>query len=50
MEKDAEVIFWMCRYITLDELVTAFKENNMGDDAKIKELLSDIDSNKVSWF
>ncbi|KAK9212680.1 hypothetical protein WN943_002062 [Citrus x changshan-huyou] len=33
-------------YITLDELVTAFKENNMGDDAKIKELLSDIDSNK----
>ncbi|ESR65593.1 hypothetical protein CICLE_v100107181mg, partial [Citrus x clementina] len=35
-------------YITLDELDTAFKENNMGDDAKIRELLFDVDSNKVS--
>ncbi|GAY68612.1 hypothetical protein CUMW_265480 [Citrus unshiu] len=34
------------RYITVDELETAFKEYNMGDDAAIKEIMSEVDRDK----
>ncbi|KAH9651760.1 calcium-dependent protein kinase 33 [Citrus sinensis] len=34
------------RYITVDELETAFKEYNMGDDATIKEIMSEVDRDK----
>lgn len=37
------------RYITTDELEAALKEYGMGDDATIKEVLSDVDSDNVSW-
>ncbi|GAY66294.1 hypothetical protein CUMW_247590 [Citrus unshiu] len=33
-------------YITVDELETAFKEYNMGDDATIKEIMSEVDRDK----
>lgn len=36
------------RYITIDELEAALKEYGMGDDATIKEVLSDVDSDNVS--
>jgi len=36
------------RYITIDELESALKEYGMGDDATIKEVLSDVDSDNVS--
>lgn len=49
--KDTEVLFGMCRFITVNELETAFKENNMGDDATIKEIISEVGrDHKVSWF
>jgi calcium-dependent protein kinase len=32
------------RYITTDELEAALKEYGMGDDATIKEILSDVDA------
>ncbi|ESR65596.1 hypothetical protein CICLE_v10010666mg [Citrus x clementina] len=34
------------RYITVDELGIAFKEYNMGDDATIKEIMSEVDRDK----
>lgn len=39
----------MCfnRYITIDELEAALKEYGMGDDATIKEILSDVDADNV---
>ena len=40
--KDTEFFFGMCRFITVNELETAFKENNMGDDATIKEIISEV--------
>ena len=36
------------RYITIDELEVALKEYRMGDDATIKEVLSDVDTDNVS--
>lgn len=43
-------LFLACvhRYITTDELEAALKEYGMGDDATIKEVLSDVDSDNVS--
>ncbi|GAY66293.1 hypothetical protein CUMW_247590 [Citrus unshiu] len=38
--------FWLLSYITVDELETAFKEYNMGDDATIKEIMSEVDRDK----
>ncbi|KAG2246836.1 hypothetical protein Bca52824_086464 [Brassica carinata] len=35
-------------YITIDELEVALKEYRMGDDATIKEVLSDVDTDNVS--
>lgn len=35
------------RYITIDELEAALKEYGMGDDATIKEILSDVDADNV---
>jgi hypothetical protein len=35
------------RYITTDELEAALKEYGMGDDATIKEILSDVDADNV---
>ena len=40
----------LCSYITVDELEIAFKEYNMGDDATIKEIMSEVDRDKVSRF
>ena len=40
----------LCRYITVDELETVFKEYNMGDDATIatiREIMSEVDRDKV---
>lgn len=39
----------MHSYITIDELEAALKEYGMGDDATIKEVLSDVDSDNVSY-
>lgn len=40
----------MCadRFITRQELEMAMKEYNMGDDAMIKEIISDVDADNVS--
>lgn len=40
----------MCphRFITKQELETAMKEYNMGDDDMIKEIISDVDADNVS--
>lgn len=40
----------MCadRFITRQELETAMKEYNMGDDSMIKEIISDVDADNVS--
>lgn len=35
-------------YITVDELEVALKEYGMGDDATIKEVLSNVDSDNTS--
>jgi len=34
----------VCRFITRDELETAMKEYGMGDDATIKEIISEVDT------
>lgn len=34
----------ICRFITRDELETAMKEYGMGDDATIKEIISEVDT------
>lgn len=36
------------RYITRDELETAMKENGMGDEATIREIISEVDTDNVS--
>lgn len=38
------------RYITKDELETAMKDYGMGDEASIKEIISEVDTDNVSWF
>lgn len=38
----------VCRTITRQELETAMKEYNMGDDAMIKEIISEVDADNVS--
>ncbi|CAN7074256.1 unnamed protein product [Brassica oleracea var. botrytis] len=37
-------------YITIDELEVALKEYRMGDDATIKEVLSDVDTDNVKFL
>lgn len=36
------------RYITRDELESAMKEYGMGDEASIKEIISEVDTDNVS--
>ena len=38
------------RYITRDELEAAMKEYGMGDEASIKEIISEVDTDNVSFF
>lgn len=38
------------RFITRDELETAMKEYGMGDDATIREIISEVDTDNVSLF
>lgn len=38
------------RYITRDELEAAMKEYGMGDEASIKEIISEVDTDNVSCF
>ena len=38
------------RYITRDELEAAMKEYGMGDEASIKEIISEVDTGNVSCF
>lgn len=38
----------VCRYISRQELETAMKEYNMGDDDMIKEIISEVDADNVS--
>jgi len=40
----------MDRYITRDELEIAMTQNGMGDEATIKEIISEVDADNVSWF
>lgn len=40
----------VCRYITRDELEIAMKEYGMGDEASIKEVISEVDTDNVSLF
>ena len=37
-------------FITRDELESAMKEYGMGDDATIKDIISEVDTDNVSWF
>ena len=37
-------------YITRDELETAMTQHGMGDEATIKEIISEVDTDNVSWF
>ncbi|KAL6992831.1 Calcium-dependent protein kinase 2 [Sarracenia purpurea var. burkii] len=37
-------------FITMDELETAMKEYGMGDDATIREIISEVDTDNVSRF
>lgn len=37
-------------FITRDELETAMKEYGMGDDATIKDIISEVDTDNVSCF
>lgn len=36
------------RYITKDELEMAMKEHGMGDEACVKEIISEVDKDSVS--
>lgn len=38
------------RYITRDELEAAMKEHGMGDDNTIKEIISEVDADNVSYL
>ena len=38
-----------CRYISRDELEQAMTEYGMGDEANIKEVLDEVDKDKVSF-
>jgi len=38
------------RYITRDELETTMKENGMGDEAIIREIISEVDTDNVSPY
>jgi len=44
------VFKFICRYITRDELETAMTQHGMGDEATIKEIISEVDTDNVSWF
>jgi hypothetical protein len=39
-----------CRYISREELEQAMTEYGMGDEANIKEVLDEVDKDKVSFF
>lgn len=36
------------RYITMDELEQAMRKYNMGDDKSIKEIIAEVDTDRVS--
>ena len=36
------------RFITRDELENAMKENGLGDEATIKDIISEVDTDNVS--
>ena len=38
----------VCRFISRQELETAMKEYNMGDNIMIKEIISEVDADNVS--
>lgn len=38
------------RFITRDELEIAMKEHGMGDEATIREIISEVDTDNVSYF
>lgn len=40
--------FFVCRYITVDELEEALKKYDMGDDKTIKEIIAEVDTDHVS--
>lgn len=40
----------MDRHITIDELETAMTQHGMGDEASIKEIISEVDTDNVSRF
>lgn len=39
---------YRCRFITRDELETAMKDYGMGDEATIREIISEVDTDNVS--
>lgn len=39
---------WLNRFITMDELESAMKEYGMGDQASIKEVIAEVDTDNVS--
>lgn len=41
---------FMDRHITIDELETAMTQHGMGDEASIKEIISEVDTDNVSRF
>jgi len=47
---DKNGLIFMYRYITRDELETAMTEHGMGDEATIKEIISEVDTDNVSRF
>jgi len=48
--KFSHLILLQYRFITRDELELAMKEHGLGDDATIKEIISEVDSDNVSHF
>ena len=40
--------FLLLRYITVDELEEALKKYDMGDEATIKEIIAEVDTDNVS--
>lgn len=44
------MVMYVIRYITMDELEKAMKEYGMGDEATIKDIISEVDTDNVSHY